>query len=163
MAGTSGLAFAGGIDPAEMLEIINMAAARYRGLQLEFEQFKLISSDLFDQQRNERLKLEELVAALELEAGALRDQVAAAEAEARAARINTWNIEFRLWQAENAAKQAGLRAAELERQNEEMQAFLSEVSQSLRAVAVEPEASWSSAPMPFNDANLPLRLTFQDQ
>jgi hypothetical protein len=154
---------AGGVDPAEMLEIIDMAAARYRGLQLEFEEFKLISSDLFDQQRKERLKLEDLVAALELEIGALKDQAAAAESEARAAKIDTWNVEFRLWQAENAAKQMSLRAAELEQQNEEMQTFLSEVSQSLKAVAVEPEVSWTPAPIPFSEAILPLRLTFQDQ
>lgn len=154
---------AAGVNPAEMLEIIEAAAARYRGLQLEFAEFKLISSNLFEQQRRERLKLEDLVAALELEKLALKAQAAAAEEEARTARIHAWNVEFRLWQAENTAKQMGLRALELERQNEEMQSFLSEVSQSLHAVSVEPTAAWNPAALPFTDATLPLRLTFQDQ
>jgi hypothetical protein len=157
-----GSAVAGSVDPAAMLEIIEAAAVRYRDLQLQFAEFKLISSKLFDQQRSERLNLEDLLAAVELENSALKAQAAAAEEEARTARIHAWNVDFRLWQAENAVKQMDVRSIELERQNQEMQAFLSEVSQSLRTVSAESSPSWNPAALPFTDATLPLRLTFQD-
>jgi hypothetical protein len=153
---------AGRVDPADMLEIIEAAAARYRGLEFELSEFKLASSNLFDQQRSERLKLEDLLAIVELENAALKAQIGAAEEEARTARIHALNVEFRLWQAKDLAEQMKLRAAELARQNLEMQEFLAEVSQSLRGASAE-TAAWTMAPAAFTDATLPLRLTFQDQ
>ena len=159
---TGEFATAGSVNPAEMLEIIESAATRFRELQRQLADFKRISSKLFDQQRSERLNLEDALAAVELENSVLKAQAAAAEEEARTARIHAWNVDFRLWQAENAVKQMSVRSLELERQNEEMQAFLSEVAQRLHTVSAEPSDAWSPAALPYNETTLPLRLTFQD-